>query len=39
MYIGRGKVIHAPAPGRRIEIAAVGWHKRYATRTVFRRQR
>ncbi|MEA2365787.1 MAG: hypothetical protein QOE69_1075 [Thermoleophilaceae bacterium] len=36
MYIGHGQVIHAPAPGRRVEIAKVGWHRRYATRTVFK---
>ena len=36
MYIGHGQVIHAPAPGRRVEVASVRWHKRYATRTVFR---
>jgi NlpC/P60 family len=26
MYIGHGRVIHAPAPGRRVQIAAAGWH-------------
>jgi cell wall-associated NlpC family hydrolase len=35
MYIGHGRVIHAPAPGRRIQIAAAGWHMGYARRTVF----
>ena len=35
MYIGHGKVIHAPAPGRRVEIASSAWHTGYATRTVF----
>jgi cell wall-associated NlpC family hydrolase len=36
MYIGQGQVIHAPAPGRRVEIASVRWHRGYASRTVFR---
>ena len=35
IYIGHGRVIHAPAPGRRIEIASSGWHSGYARRTVF----
>jgi cell wall-associated NlpC family hydrolase len=39
MYIGRGKVIHAPAPGRRVQIASSGWHTGYATRSVFRSAR
>jgi peptidoglycan DL-endopeptidase CwlO len=36
MYIGHGQVIHAPEPGRRVEIAPLAWHRRYAIRTVFR---
>jgi cell wall-associated NlpC family hydrolase len=36
MYIGNGQVIHAPAPGRRVEVASLRWHKRYATRSAFR---
>ena len=36
MYIGHGQVIHAPEPGRRVEIASSAWHTRYAERTVFR---
>jgi peptidoglycan DL-endopeptidase CwlO len=35
MYIGHGRVIHAPAPGRRVQIAAAGRHMGYARRTVF----
>jgi cell wall-associated NlpC family hydrolase len=35
MYIGNGRVIHAPEPGRRVEIATAGWHRGYAARTVF----
>ena len=35
MYIGHGRVIHAPAPGRRVQIAPAGWHMRHASRTVF----
>jgi cell wall-associated NlpC family hydrolase len=36
MYIGHGQVIHAPEPGRRVELASVRWHRGYASRTVFR---
>jgi cell wall-associated NlpC family hydrolase len=36
MYIGAGRVVHAPAPGRRVEISKAGWHLRHATRTAFR---
>ena len=36
MYIGHGQVIHAPAPGRRIEVAPARWHRGYAVRTVFK---
>jgi cell wall-associated NlpC family hydrolase len=36
MYIGHGQVIHAPAPGRRVEIAPARWHRGYASRTVFK---
>jgi cell wall-associated NlpC family hydrolase len=36
MYIGAGKVVHAPAPGRRIEVSSAAWHMRYAKRTAFK---
>jgi cell wall-associated NlpC family hydrolase len=39
MYIGHGRVIHSPAPGRRVEIASARWHRGYASRTVFRAPR
>jgi cell wall-associated NlpC family hydrolase len=35
MYVGHRQVIHAPEPGRRIEVASSAWHTGYAARTVF----
>jgi cell wall-associated NlpC family hydrolase len=35
MYVGHGQVIHAPEPGRRVELASTAWHTGYAARTVF----